>query len=125
MSTKKQAGISLVGLLLLLVLVGFGIYVAITLIPIYIDNWQISQSLKAVAHRADASTMDRLELQAALRREFQVGYVSHTDLSKDFTVESTATGGRLMVYDYTVRAPLIGNITLLVHFADQQSVPGS
>ncbi|MDA8390054.1 MAG: DUF4845 domain-containing protein [Gammaproteobacteria bacterium] len=125
MSTRKEAGISSIGLLLLLVLIGFGIYVAIRLIPVYIDNWQISQSLKAVAHRADAPTMGGAQLRMALRREFEVGYVSHTSVARDLRIESTASGGRLMVYDYTVRKPLIGNITLLVHFVDRQQVPGN
>ncbi len=125
MSKRRQTGISSIGLLLLLAVIGFGVYVAIRLVPVYIDNWQISQSMQTVAHRADAATMSGSQLRTALKREFEVGYVSHMDLADDLTIRTGASGGRLMVYDYTVHLSLIGNVSLLVHFVDRQRVPGS
>ncbi|MHB1565258.1 MAG: DUF4845 domain-containing protein [Acidiferrobacter sp.] len=122
MAINHERGMTFLGILMLAVLAGVVVLLVVKLTPIYISNWQVEQSLVAVAHRSEAATMDRSALRAALSREFDVGYVSNLDIRSDLVVERTRRG-RLMIFTYDVRTPFVYNITLLLHFVDRQRIP--
>jgi len=125
MSRYLERGATLWSVLSCFIMAGFYAFLGFKMIPSYIDNWQVASALKNVAERADASSMSRSELRAAVRREFGVGYISHVSVSKDLHIERDLRGDHVLNLDYKVRVPIFYNITAVIHFVDRDKVSGT
>ncbi|MHB8253617.1 MAG: DUF4845 domain-containing protein [Acidiferrobacter sp.] len=124
MSWHRERGATLWGLLFCFTVAGFIVFLAFKVAPPYMDNWQIKDVLASVASRPDASAMSGSELRDAVRRGFNVGYVSHVSVSKDLRVQRTLRGRHVLVFSYDVRVPILYNIAALIHFVDRHKVSG-
>ena len=125
MSWNRERGATFWSLLFVVILVGFFVFLAFEIFPPYLDNWQIAHALDSVAKRPEANALSNSSLRDAVRREFNVGYVSGVSVAKDLQIEPTRGGGRILVFTYDVHIPIIYNITAVIHFVDRHKVQGS
>ncbi len=115
-NNDKMAGMSGLGFLLLLVVIGFFALLVIRLFPVYLEHYNVSSSLKSLQSEAQLEAMSNAEIRASLLRRFEVNDVTHVG-KEDIKIE-IEDGARRVNIAYEVRKPFLGNIDLVVSFSD-------
>jgi hypothetical protein len=112
---SKQRGMTFIGMIILvsvLGMLGFGI---IQLIPIYLENMKVVQSVNQVKAELDGSKTDAVAIRKALRKRLTVEDLRDMDIKEDFLIERINRGYRLTA-GYERRRAYISNIYLLAEF---------
>ncbi len=111
---RSQAGMTFIGLLCVLALVGVVVYAGIRLVPVYLNYLKVARTLTSVATEFKADNPDVRAMQVSLERHWGIEDITGVDF-KDVEVVKDDSGVSLHVaYDDTV--PYVGNVSLLVHF---------
>lgn len=106
----RQHGISLIGWLILLILVGGWVYGAIRVIPAYIEDGEIATTLKGV--RNDARTLPIQDIQRELVDQLNINSIDDVQLSE---FKFTQSGGKLTIsINHPIEKTLIGNLSVVV-----------
>lgn len=118
---SRQKGITMMGLLIGLVLVGGWVYVGIRLTPVYLESMAIKSALGKVRdeYQSNPGTTEQM-LRIGISRQFDVESIDVIDFRD---VEISLDGGTFImraVYEET--APLVANVSLLVEFDDSVEV---
>lgn len=115
---KRQAGLGILGWLILILVVGGGITVGLKLIPLYIDNHIMTKDMEAMAAKPGTQSWSDSGIRRNLKRRFSIDNIENFDLKKNITVQRSAEHVYVTMA-YQVRQPLIGNVDLLVSFHKQ------
>ncbi|MEI7038196.1 DUF4845 domain-containing protein [Fulvimonas yonginensis] len=115
----KQAGITLIGFLIVLIVVGFFGYMAMKLVPAYAEYMGVTKAMNQIATSGvDGKSLDEIRRDLMFKMGFQ--YVDDATVKpKDITIDRS-NGTRLRVA-YDKQVPFIYNIDFLLHF--DKSVP--
>ena len=71
---RNQSGMTLLGFLLVLVVVGFAAFIAMRLFPMYQEFYAVKSSLKGVAAEPGVSDMDPAKIQDLFFRRLYINY---------------------------------------------------
>ena len=112
----KVEGITLIGFVVVLCVLGFFAYLAMRLIPMYVEYFGVVKSLKSLQSDAGIQNMGIEEIRRKLDTIFDVQYVDETDVPLSAVTLITANGQHSLNVTYSVQKPFIYNIDLLVHF---------
>lgn len=110
----RQAGLSLVGGLILVLLVGSLVLFAFRVVPMYLQYYELRKAL--VSLRSDVNDYDvsLAAIQEHLRRRFDIDYISDV---KPSDLHIYRRHGQIVVdVDYRDRRPLFGNLSVVAHF---------
>jgi Tfp pilus assembly major pilin PilA len=116
---RGQQGLTLIGFIVVLVLVGCLAYLAMRLIPMYTEYFSVISAIKGVAQEPGVNTMDEGRIRNLLGRRFNISYIESIE-PKDVRIIRNTEGMSLKV-DYEVRKPVVYNIDLIGHF--EKTVP--
>ena len=118
---NKQAGITLIGFLVVLVVVGFFGYMVMKLLPAYSEFMGVSKAMTQISTSGvDGKSVDDIRRDLMFKMGFQ--YVDDATIKpKDINVKRDTTGGSVLSVAYDKQVHFIYNIDFLVHFA--KSVP--
>jgi hypothetical protein len=122
---RKQAGITFIGWICLLIPVAIVGYAAIRLVPIYLNYQRVARSMEQVAKEAKADgvgTINPQQVKNALEKRLDIEGIEYPDL-KDFDVRRDGQQFFLDI-NYEDPAPFFGNIALLVTFQKSVSIGG-
>jgi hypothetical protein len=111
-SSRSSAGLSLggfVGVLAILSLVGL---LAMKIIPAYIEFHSVKASFNELSTQSFKSES---EVRRSIGQKFSVNYVSSIN-DRDVDISRT-NGAYALSVDYDVVKPIIGNVSVDVHFA--------
>jgi hypothetical protein len=114
---RRQRGVTFIGWLFLLIPVGIIVYMAIRLVPIFLNYQRVAHSLTQTAidlKTEDMATLTPLLIRGALSRHFDVESITFPDI-KDVAITRDGTGWT-MEAKFEDSAPLIYNISLVVDF---------
>jgi hypothetical protein len=114
---RRQRGVTFIGWLFLLIPVGIIVYMAIRLVPIYLNYQRVAHSIMQTAidlKTEDMATLTPLLIRGALSRHFDVESITFPDV-KDVLITRDGTGWTLEA-KFEDSAPLIYNISLVVDF---------
>ena len=114
-SKRKQSGITLIGFIIVMIVLGFFAYMGMVLGPAYSEYYGVVKAMNFVAGEATPNTSDFEPLRKGLDRQFNVGYVESIT-GKDAKLVRDKTGN-LLTIDYEVRKPFVYNIDFVVKFA--------
>ena len=112
---KKQRGISLTGLIVVLVLLSMGAMLGMKLFTPYMQYFAIQKTFKALTQNP--------ELRSGNRRDILNAYQPYSVIDSitaitDNDIEITKDGDKLMISaSYSVKVPLVANVSLLIDFA--------
>ncbi|HKI73853.1 MAG TPA: DUF4845 domain-containing protein [Pseudomonadales bacterium] len=112
---RKQAGMSFIGWLILLLIFGGGVTVGLKLAPLYIDYNTMSEILDDMSKENGMGDKANLVIQQTVARRFDMNNIRDFDLKNNVTVHRTEKGVSVIL-DYKVTKPLLGNVALLVSF---------
>jgi Tfp pilus assembly major pilin PilA len=116
---SRQSGITLIGFIIVLAVLGFFAFMAMKLVPSYIEYGGVVKALNQIASEPGSDDIEQVRRQLAFKMSFQ--YVDDSTIKpKDVTIQRTGNASILRVsYDKVI--PFIYNIAFLLHF--EKSVP--
>jgi hypothetical protein len=113
-SGKQQRGITLLGLLMVLMIFGFFAFIAMRLFPVYSENHSVTSAMKSLQGEPGIATKTPEEIRLMLDRKFNIGYV---DSVKPQNIKVTRSGtGYTLNIKYEVRKPMAYNIDFVATF---------
>lgn len=113
-TSSREAGMTTLGFLILVVFVGLFAFAAIRLAPVYLNYVKVAGVLDGVYDEFDSQNPSRGAIRSSINRRFEVESVS---VISDREIKVTADSGGFLVqaqYDHTT--PFIGNIYFTVRF---------
>lgn len=117
----SQKGLSWVGWLLVLALVGFLTSTALKLVPHYLDYMKMKNIIEAVETNKGLDITTVSDFYSYVEKSMQLNSIRDIDLNKALkvTVQNNAFNAHL---NYEQREPLIQNIDVVIKFDKQLSV---
>ena len=116
---SRQKGMTAIGWLIVLFLIGFFVLVILRLAPTFMEYYKIVTALSSLSNEPGLERKSRPDIRKLLHRRLDVNDVK-TIKSKDVKLESGHQGLMASV-KYSEQVPFLANIELLVHF--EKSVP--
>lgn len=115
---SKQKGMTMIGWIMTLVVIGFFALFAIRLIPVFLEYQSISSAMNALTEEPVNSAVD---IQRSLGKRLDINAVNVVN-ARDFKIAKGETGLDVSIV-YDARTGFIANIDLLVHFEKTVTVP--
>jgi type II secretory pathway pseudopilin PulG len=111
---QRQRGMTFIGLLCILALVGAIGYAGVRLVPVYINYMKLARTMESAATEFKGEAADLAGVRKSIDRHWAIEDITGVD-QKDIEITRDDGGLQLHVaYDDTV--PYIANISLSVHF---------
>jgi hypothetical protein len=111
---RRQVGMTFIGLLCILALVGVIGYAGLRLVPLYLNYMKVAKSMDATAAEFKAENPDPGGVRRSLEKHWQIEDISSVD-AKDVEIVKNEGGVSLHVA-YDDSSPYISNVSLMVHF---------
>jgi hypothetical protein len=110
----RQLGMTFIGLLCILVLVGAIGYAGVRLVPVYLNYMKLARTMESAASEFKGETGSLDGVRKSLDRHWAIEDITAVD-QKDIEITKDDNGLQLHVaYDDAV--PYIANVSLSVHF---------
>jgi hypothetical protein len=111
---RRQLGMTFIGLLCILVLVGAIGYAGVRLVPVYLNYMKLARTMESAASEFKGETGSLDGVRKSLDRHWAIEDITAVD-QKDIEITKDDNGLQLHVaYDDAV--PYIANVSLSVHF---------
>ena len=111
----KQRGITLLGFIMVMAIVGIFAFVGFKLFPVYAEYYSAVTDLKAACAESDAPNANLSQMRDKLNRRFNISYVDSINTSKDLKLVKEGDM-KLLNIKYEVRRPLIYNLDFVAKF---------
>ena len=112
---KRQAGVTFIGWIVLLIPMAIVVYMAIRLVPIYLNHMKVASAVQQAADDArNEQTVSPTAVRNSIARRFDIEGVTRPEPS-EVRVARDGEGWAIEV-NYEQVAPLFGSIDLLVTF---------
>jgi hypothetical protein len=112
----KQTGITMIGFIMMICVLGFFAYAGMKLIPAYTEYFGVVKSMKGLQTEPGIETRSIDEIRNMLTVKFDLQYVNQTDVPPKAIQLITQNGSRSLRIAYDVMVPFIYNVDLLIHF---------
>lgn len=100
----RQRGITLIGMLLMVVVLAFMALIAMKVIPMYINYFTIKTTIENIRKEPQLAQMSPIDIQNAIQKRFDIGYVEKIT-AKDLKIRNERTG-RVIELVYAEEQPL-------------------
>lgn len=111
-----QCGLTLIGFLFLMAMIGFMALCAVRVGPIYFDHYLISTTFDSLNKDPDIQSKSREEILGLLQKRWDINNIE-TVKTKDVKI-NREDGTIKLQLKYDVTRNLYGNLDVLVHFDD-------
>jgi hypothetical protein len=115
-----QSGMTLIGFIVVLAVVGLFIYVGMKVIPMYTEYYGVRKTLKSMALEPGLNNASPDKLRALFFRRLYVNYSDSVE-EKHLKVQRIE-GGWNMHVSYEVRRPIIANLDVVGKFDTNQDI---
>lgn len=117
---RKQSGITLIGFLITLAVVGFAAYIGMKLFPMYEEFYSVKAAAKGLAEQPGSADMDPSRLEDFFFRRLDINYSEN--VKPENVNFKRIEGGWRMNVQYEVRRPIIGNLDVVGKFDTAQDI---
>ncbi|HEY4555877.1 MAG TPA: DUF4845 domain-containing protein [Lysobacter sp.] len=117
---RTQRGMSLIGFIIVLGVVGVFVYTGMKLIPMYSEYYAVKQALRGISAEPGITTQEPARIRDLLFRRLNVSYSDNVKPENVKIVRKDA--GYLMTVKYEVRRPLIANLDVVGRFEAEQEL---
>jgi hypothetical protein len=112
---KKQAGLTAIGLILILIPVGLTVYIILRVAPAYIEALSVGDVVNSLKKELDLKEKSREEISKIIqKRLYEINNVSSVERD-DIKIQKTVNDVTVTI-DYEARVPLFGNAALALAF---------
>lgn len=120
---NTQRGMTLTSFLVVLVVVGFFLYVGMKLFPMYQEYYSVRAAMKSLANEPGVGSMEPARIQSLFFKRLDMNY-SDSLKPSDVKFDRRDNGWTLKV-NYEVRRPLVGNLDVVGKFDSSQDLTRS
>ena len=110
----RQAGMTTLGLIILVSFVGLFAFGGIRLTPIYLNYMKVAGVVSGIQEEFDGANASRAEIRKSIGRRFDIESVGVIE-AKDVKV-TKVDGGHEVAATYSHKAPFIANVSFVVDF---------
>ncbi len=110
---SRQRGITLLGLIMVLFLIGFAAFIGMKLLPVYQEYFSVVQGMKSVAAQPGIANRQGPEIKEMLMKRF---YISYVESVKRQHIKVVRKNVLTVQIQYEVRRSLLGNIDFVAKF---------
>ena len=116
-SIRRQAGVTAIGWMIILGLIGFFVFLTLKMMPSYLDYFKVVSALESVEKKTASSPM---EIRKHIERQFDVSFV-HAITPKQIKIKNA---GRVfnVTAKYDDRVHLFANIDVVMSYDTQVQV---
>ena len=118
---KPQRGMTFLGILTILVIIGFAFYMALRLVPVYLEYMEVSRALNQVRDEHAAIQTSAQMIRNSLERRWDVEDIKGLSW-KEVEIKKTNEGFEVRA-EYDVEQPFVSNLYLTVKFDKTVVVP--
>lgn len=111
---RQQAGMTTLGLIILVLFVGLFAFAGIRLTPVYLNYMKVIGVVDGIETEFDGTGASRSAIRTSISRRFDIESVSIIT-AKDVKV-TTVDGGFEVAATYSHKAPFMANISFVVDF---------
>jgi hypothetical protein len=111
---KNQAGITAIGLILILIPIGLAVYIVLKVAPAYIEALSVGDVVNSLKKELDLKEKSREEIYTMIKKRLDVNNISSVD-KDDIKIQKTVKDVTVTI-DYEARVPLFWNAALAFSF---------
>jgi hypothetical protein len=111
---RRQRGMTFLGLLCILVLVGIIGYAGLRLAPLYLNYMKVARTLDSAATEYKTDSGDISGVSKSIERHWEIEDITGVDY-KEIEIKKE-DGGLILHVAYDDTAPYIANVSFSVHF---------
>ena len=115
---RTQRGMTLIGFIIVLAVVGIFAYVAMKLVPMYSEYYAVKSALKGLQAEPGIANRDPAKIQDLFFRRLYISYAENVK-AENVKIERI-DGGWTMSVDYEVRKPLMLNLDVVGKFSTSE-----
>lgn len=110
----RQRGATFIGMVVIIAILGFGLYAGIRLTPLYFEYMAVVRAMEQTAKENKGNATSPPQLRSALDRRWTIEDITSIQ-PKDIEIKRSG-GGYTMRAAYEAKAPFIANISLVAAF---------
>lgn len=111
----KQRGMSGLGFLVMLLIIGFVITALIKVLPIYIDSWTVKGAVQSAVEAGAAADQSSSAIRKRIERQFTMNQIT-VITPRDVKIERKKNGIIEIDASYEARVQFIQNLDVVVRF---------
>jgi hypothetical protein len=117
---RTQSGMTLIGFIIVLGVVGLFAYVGMKLVPMYSEYYAVKQALKGLQAEPGIANRDPGTIQDLFFRRLYISYAENVQ-PENVKIKRIDRGWQMDV-NYEVRKPIIGNLDVVGKFSASESL---
>ncbi len=117
---QRQAGMTMLGLVILLAFVGLFAFAGIRLTPVYLNYMKVVGVVDGVRDEFDGANASRADIRSSISRRFDIESVG-VITAKDVKVTKVAEGHEVAA-TYSHKTPFIANVSFMVDFDKRATI---
>jgi len=110
---RNAKGITLIGFVIMLCVVGFFAYLALRLVPMYIEYFGVVKAMEQLRTEGGASTKTLDQIRRDLHFKFDTEYVDNDDVPPSAITLKREAGAATLRIAYEKRVPFVYNIEIV------------
>lgn len=118
---QRQKGITAIGWILILALIGCVVFFLLKLVPIYLDGFTVGDVVSSFKTDPDIAQKSPRQIAREIHKRLDINMI-HDVQPDDISIDKTANLMSIEI-DYEVREHLVGNIDIVVHFDKRAQIP--
>jgi hypothetical protein len=117
---RTQRGMTLIGFIITLAVVGVFVYMGMKTIPMYSEYYAVKQALNGLAQEPGVTGYDPAKIKDLFFRRLYISYADNVKAENVKVVRKDA--GYLMTVEYEVRKELIANLDVVGKFKTEKEL---
>ncbi len=124
LSRKRASGITLIGFLMLLFVIGFFGYMAMRLVPMYVEYMGVIKAMEQVRAEPNAANLSPEEIRRSLNVKFDTQYVDDSAIPPQAIRVVRQGNATTLSVTYERRVAFIHNLELVGTFKKSMNLSG-
>jgi len=111
---SRQQGATMLGMLVIIAILGLGLYSVIRLFPTYMEYYSVVRNMESVAKENPAESTSVGALKIALQKHWDIDDIKSVEVN-DMDIKKISTGYEIHA-EYNAKVPFVANVSWLVAF---------
>ena len=121
---QRTRGITLIGFLMLLLVVGFFAYLAMRLVPVYVEYMGVVKAMEQVRSESGSAQAPPEQIRRSLSLKFNTQYIDDNAIPPQAIQVLREGNSQILRIRYERRVPFVHNLELLASFDKSVSLSG-
>lgn len=108
----RQRGITVIGMLLMIIAIAFVALIAMKVVPMYIQLFTVKSTIESIRKEPQLAQMSTTDIHNAIQKRFDIGYVDNIS-AKDLKIRNDR-GGRVLDLVYQDERDLFYGLSVVL-----------